>query len=272
MICLSSPQSLTRPLPATQLGARHPYCSLSDPDTLSSDSIDSLRAQLPLMNQRIDDVHKTIMMKDKRGESPLCGSPFIQEIQDTPTPQYFRLPMLEANDGGSDPMEYVAAFQVQMALYDTSDVIMCRAFPTTLCGIARGWYGRLPLTSIHSFDQLAREFEANCLASAQPKPTATSLLRMRQKEDEHLGLYLAHFTKDIRVIPNAHPSLVIQAFMIGIRPSHLFWSLVERPPTTVLEMLQRANQYVAAEALVVEKREDQKCPWAAQHSAQLYPD
>ncbi|RWV87343.1 hypothetical protein GW17_00050681 [Ensete ventricosum] len=98
-------------------------------------------------------------------------------------------------------MEHVAAFRMQMALYDTSDAIMCQAFPTTLCGIARG--------------------------CAQSKPTAASLLWMRQKEDEHLGLYLTHFTKEIMAIPDAHPSLVIQAFMIGIRPSRLFWSLVE---------------------------------------------
>ncbi|RWW48723.1 hypothetical protein BHE74_00045179 [Ensete ventricosum] len=84
--------------------------SLPDPDILSSDSTDSLRAQLRLMSQRIDDVHKTMRMKDERGESPLYGSPFIQEIQDTPIPQHFRLPTLEAYDGGSDPMEHVVTF------------------------------------------------------------------------------------------------------------------------------------------------------------------
>ncbi|RWV83160.1 hypothetical protein GW17_00055271 [Ensete ventricosum] len=142
-----------------------------------------------------------------------------------------------------------------MAFYGMSDAIMCSAFLTTLRRIARGWYDRLPLASIHSFDQLAREFEANFYASAQLKPTVASL-RMRQKEDEHLGLYHAHFIMEIKAIPDAHPSLVIHAFMIGIRPSRLFWSLVERPPTIVPEMLQRANQYIATEALVAEKHED----------------
>ncbi|RWW00009.1 hypothetical protein GW17_00037048, partial [Ensete ventricosum] len=210
-----------RPMPTPSASVR----SLLDPGTLFSDSTDSLRAQLRLVNQRIDDVHKTIRMKDERGKSPLCGSPF-------------------------------------MALYGMSDAIICRAFSMTLRGIAQGWYDQLPPSSIHSFDQLAREFEANFFASAWPKPTVASLLRMRQKEDEHLGRYLACFTEEIRVIPDAHPLLVIQAFMIGIRTSCLFWSLMERPHTTMSEMLQRANQYVATEILVAEKREDQKCPRA----------
>ncbi|RRT49743.1 hypothetical protein B296_00052176 [Ensete ventricosum] len=36
---------------------------------------------------------------------------------------------------------------------------------------------------------------------------------------------------------------------------------MESPPTTMPEMLQRANQYVTTEALVAEKRRDQKRSW-----------
>ncbi|RRT61121.1 hypothetical protein B296_00030544 [Ensete ventricosum] len=50
--------------------------------------------------------------------------------------------------------------------------------------------------------------------------------------------------------------------MIGIRSSCLFWSLVEKPPTIVSKMLQRANQYVIVEAQVAEKHENQKRSWA----------
>ncbi|RRT45130.1 hypothetical protein B296_00050491 [Ensete ventricosum] len=172
--------------------------SFSDPDTLSSDSTSSLREQLRLVNQRIDDVCRILRTKDKCAKGPLRGSPFVQEIQDAPIPSHFRLPMLEAYDGSSDITKHVAVFHAQMTLYDTSDVIMCWAFPMTLRGIVRGWYSRLPPSSIHSFNQLTREFEGNFFSSARPKPTAASLLGMRQKEEEHIGQYLACFTNEGR--------------------------------------------------------------------------
>ncbi|RRT54562.1 hypothetical protein B296_00038834 [Ensete ventricosum] len=215
-----------RPEPSPNASAH----SFLDPDTLSSDSTDSLREQLHLVNQRIDDVRRTLRMKDERGEGPLRGSPFVQEIQEAPIPSHFHLPMLEAYDGRSDPMEHVATFLMYMTMYGTSNTIM--------------------------------EFEANFLSSARPKPTVASLLRMRQKEEEHLSQYLTRFIDKVRAIPDVHPSLVIQAFMIEIRSSRLFWSLMEQPPTIVPEILQRANEYIAAKILVAEKREDQKFPRA----------
>ncbi|RRT79829.1 hypothetical protein B296_00002524 [Ensete ventricosum] len=48
----------------------------------------------------------------------------------------------------------------------------------------------------------------------------------------------------------------------GLRSSHCFWSLVERPPMAIPKMLQIANQYVVAEVLVAGKREDKKRPRA----------
>ncbi|RWV76983.1 hypothetical protein GW17_00062255 [Ensete ventricosum] len=112
------------------------------------------------------------------------------------------------------------------------------------------WYNCLRPSSIFCFDQLAKEFELNVLTSARPRLATTSLLEMSQKDDELLAQFVVRFAIELQGMPDAHPSLVIQAFMIRLHPSCFFWSLAKRPPMMILEMLKRANQYVAAEALV----------------------
>ncbi|RZS10691.1 hypothetical protein BHM03_00041950 [Ensete ventricosum] len=137
---------------------------------------------------------------------------------------------------------------------------MCWAFPTTLRGLARMWYSRLKPSSISSFDYLAKEFELNFMASSHLRPTAASLLDLAQGSNEPLAQFVSRFVAKVQGMPNAHPSLAIQEFLMGLRPSRFFWSLIERPSSTILEMLQCVIQYVAAEMLVAEKREDHKRP------------
>ncbi|RZR97644.1 hypothetical protein BHM03_00026873 [Ensete ventricosum] len=102
----------------------------SELDVISSDSIDSVREQLCQVNQGLDEIQrKYVKSKEEVGESFKGGSLFVPEIQDKPITPNFHLPSLESYDGNSDPSEHVAAFRAQMALYDTSDSLMYRAFP-----------------------------------------------------------------------------------------------------------------------------------------------
>ncbi|RZS23788.1 hypothetical protein BHM03_00056763 [Ensete ventricosum] len=109
-----------------------------DLDTLSSDTVDSLREQVRQVHQRLDEVEKEVLKsRGEIGESSKGGFPFTPEIQGKPLPATFRLLTLEPYDGSGDPTEHITAFRAQMALYDTSDALMCRAFPTTLIGSTR---------------------------------------------------------------------------------------------------------------------------------------
>ncbi|RRT72062.1 hypothetical protein B296_00032405, partial [Ensete ventricosum] len=248
------------PTPArSQSRSYNPAQTELDLDTLSTDTTNSLREQVRRVHQRLDELQKEVLkLREEVGESSKGGSPFAPEIQSKSLPTTFRLPVLEPYDGSDDPMEHIATFCAQMALYDTSEALMCRAFPTTLRGLARTWYSCLKPASIPSFDILAREFELNFLASARLRPTMASLLGMAQGSDEPLSQFVGRFTSQVQGIPDLYPSLAIQAFMTGLRSSRFFWSLIERPPTTLPEMLQRAYQYMAAETLIAGKRDETK--------------
>ncbi|RWV80802.1 hypothetical protein GW17_00057862, partial [Ensete ventricosum] len=83
-----------------------------------------------VVNQRLDEVHKEFVKSiEELRENSKGGSPFAPEIQYRPIPTNFCLPSLESYDDSSDPTEHVLSFWVQMVLYDTSDVLMCRPFP-----------------------------------------------------------------------------------------------------------------------------------------------
>ncbi|RZS19504.1 hypothetical protein BHM03_00051896 [Ensete ventricosum] len=118
---------------------------------------------------------EVLRSREEIGESSKGGSPFTPEIQSKPLPATFRLPALEPYDGSGDPMEHIATFRAQMALYDTSEALM------------------------------------------------------------------------------------------------FFWSLIERPPTTLPEMLQRAHQYMAAETLIAGKRDETKRSRGEQSRGHLAP-
>ncbi|RZS17009.1 hypothetical protein BHM03_00049098 [Ensete ventricosum] len=190
------------PTPArSQSRSYNPAPTELDLDTLSTDSTDSLREQVRRVHQRLDEVQKEVLRsREEIGKSSKGGSPFTPEIQSKPLPATFRLPALEPYDGSGDPTEHIATFRAQMALYDTSEALMCRAFPTTLRGSARTWYAHLKPASIPSFDVLAREFELNFLASARPRPTTASLLGMAQGSDEPLSQFVGRFTSQVLLV------------------------------------------------------------------------
>ena len=102
-------------------------------------------------------------MKDKGGEN-LDGvihrmdSPFTNEVLNRPLTPKFCLPQLESYDDSKDPLDHIESFKMLMLLQMTLDVVMCRAFLTTLKGAARVWFSKIPPGTIADFEQLSKGF------------------------------------------------------------------------------------------------------------------
>ena len=82
-------------------------------------------------------------------------SPFTIPVNSCPLPQKFRMPQIESYDGVKDPLDHLETFKTLMQLQGVLDEIMCRAFPTTLKGVARIWFSRLTPNSINTFKELS---------------------------------------------------------------------------------------------------------------------
>ena len=87
--------------------------------------------------------------------------PFTASITSHPLPSKFKMPTLDSCDGMCDPCDHIATFKITMHLQGVPDEIMCRAFPTTLKGPARVWFGKLPPNTITSFQELSKLFVNN---------------------------------------------------------------------------------------------------------------
>ncbi|RRT41990.1 hypothetical protein B296_00024710 [Ensete ventricosum] len=115
----------------------------------------------------------------------------------------------------SNPAPFVVTIEVFLGL--TNQVQALAGMVQTI-----DLYSHLKSASISSFDLLAKEFELDFLASARPKPTTTSLLGLVQGSDEPLSQFVGQFTSQVQGILDLHPSVVIQALLIGLRPSRFF--------------------------------------------------
>ena len=82
-------------------------------------------------------------------------STFITSITSFPLPPKFRIPQGESYDGSEDPLDHLESFKTLMHLRGVADEIMCRAFPTTLKGLARIWFDRSVPNSIGTFKKLS---------------------------------------------------------------------------------------------------------------------
>ena len=132
---------------------------------------------------------------------------------------------------------------------------MCRAFPTTLKGLARIWFDRLMPNSINTFKELSAQFTSHFIGGYRYKKSIACLMSIKQQEDEMLRSYITRFNKEALSIDEADDKILVAAFTNGLRKGKFLFSLYKNDLKTTSEVLYRAMKYMNAKDALLDREE-----------------
>ena len=143
-------------------------------------------------------------------------SPFMASINGHSLPPKFKMPSLDSYDRTCDPFDHIATFKTTMHLQGILDEIMCRAFSTTLKGLARVWFSKIPPNSVSSFEELSKLFVNNFIGGQRHKRSSSSLLTIEQGENESLQSFITRFNREALSVDKVNDKLLLAAFHNGV--------------------------------------------------------
>ena len=165
--------------------------------------MEEMKDSMKRANHMDDLIHKT-------------NSPFIASITSHPLPSKFKMPTLDSYDRIRDPCNHIAMFKTTMLLQGVSDKIICRAFPTTLKGLARVWFSKLPPNTITSFQELSKLFVNNFVEGQSYKHSSSSLLNIEQEENESLRTFISCLNREALLVDEMDDKILLVAFYNGV--------------------------------------------------------
>ncbi|XP_077248406.1 uncharacterized protein LOC143888016 [Tasmannia lanceolata] len=158
-----------------------------------------------------------------------------------PVPQY---------DETTDPVDHLETFRTMMLLHGASDGFLCRAFPTTLTGAARGWYSQIKSNSISNFDDFGDDLVRHFMSSQRPRKTTGSLMALRQEDNEPLKAFVSRFNREALQVPNLDPSATANLLVVGAKSNDFRRSIARRNPYSLADLMARAEEYISVEEML----------------------
>ena len=130
-------------------------------------------------------------------------------------PPKFRLHLPETYDGTANPTEFLSIYATSILVAGGNEAVMTNYFHVALTGSARSWLMNLHPGSIHSWDELCRQFRANFESSYTRPSNEIDLLGIQQRPDESLCSFIQQFSQVRNNIPRISNEAIIVAFRQG---------------------------------------------------------
>ena len=83
-------------------------------------------------------------------------------------------------------------------------------------------------------------------------------MSIRQREDETLRSYVAHFNKEAFSIDEADDKILVATFTNGLRKGKFLFSLYKNDLKTIKDVLYRATKYMNVEDVLLAREEKPK--------------
>ena len=130
---------------------------------------------------------------------------------------------------------------------------MCRAFPTTLKGVAKVWFSMIPPITIVDFEQLSKGFVRHFIGGQRHKKPTGHLLNIQQAERESLRQYITWFNKELLQVDEVEDRVILTTFRARLLLGDFFFSISKSPPKTVTKLLHKAQKCMNVEDAVLAK-------------------
>ena len=178
----------------------------------------------------------------------------MPSINSHPLPSKFKMPSLDSYDGTHDLCDHIATFKTTIHLQGIPDKIMCRAFPTTLKGLAQVWFSKIPPNSVSFFDELSKLFVNNFIGGKRHKRFLSSLLTIEQGENESLQSFVIRFNREALTVDEMDDKLLLAAFHNGVNSSLFIHKLYEQESQTMAELIHSAQSFMNVEDMIIAKK------------------
>nr|AAK27822.1 putative gag-pol precursor [Oryza sativa Japonica Group] len=180
---------------------------------------------------------------------------FTNDLRRVDWPVGFKPTGIEKYNGTTNPESWLTVYGIAIRAAGGDSKAMANYLPVALADSARSWLHGLPRRTIGSWAELRDHFIANFQGTFERPGTQFDLYNIVQKSGESLRDYIRRFSEQRNKISDITDDVIIAAFTKGIRHEDLVGKFGRKPPRTVKQMFEKANEYAKAEDAITASKQ-----------------
>nr|CAH66219.1 OSIGBa0157N01.5 [Oryza sativa] len=180
---------------------------------------------------------------------------FTNDLRRVDWPAGFKPTGIEKYDGTTNPESWLTVYGLAIRAAGGDSKAMANYLPVALADSAWSWLHGLPRGTIGSWAELRDHFITNFQGTFERPGTQFDLYNVIQKSGESLRDYIRRFSEQRNKISDITDDVIIVAFTKGIRHEDLVGKFGRKPPKTVKQMFEKANEYAKAKDAIIASKQ-----------------